>query len=433
MILVMGLSKTGKSICEYLSKNKREFMVYDASYEAILPYKTMGIKSYSADEVIDEPVDLVIKSPGIPPHEEHVKFFNQKDIEIISDIEFFYREYMPKDLIAITGTNGKTTTTKMAFELLKEKGAVMGGNVGIPIMELIPGKNDIFIFELSSFGLDGTKSFRPHVAILLNIDEDHIDWHESFENYKNAKYKIFKNQLPNDYLIIDADSIDLREIKTDAHILQFSTEKINGMNSYLEGDDIVFAIDDDILTVNMSKLRYKEKHNIINFMASVLAAMIYGIDYEDIERFNREFSLDAHRIERFLNYNGVEYVDDSKATNPHAVVAALDNFHNNTILILGGFDKETNFDRLLIKASKLKKIVFCGDIKDKLKSRADELDINNYQLCDKLIDAAKYVVSIAEAGDTVLFSPGASSFDEFNGYKERGEKFQNYIKEALDA
>lgn len=434
MILVMGLKKTGQSITDYLSKKDRPYCVYDKKEEVLLRYKVLGIKTYKDDEPItDRSIDLVIKSPGIPPYEPHIKYFREKGIRVISDVEFFYMEFKPKNVIAITGTNGKTTTTEMVYELLKSKEPVLAGNIGMTIFNDDRNRDDIYVLELSSFQLDNTDTFRPKVAILLNIEEDHLDWHGSFENYKKAKYKIFKNERPGDALIISADHINESEIHTDADIYRLSLNKKEGMNAYLDGDDVVFEINDFRKRVPVSKLRYKEKHNIINFMAAVLAASFFDLTDEMLDDFLGKFRLDYHRVEFVDEVKGITFIDDSKATNPSATASALMSTPQNTTLLLGGFDKKTDFTDLInLGGKKVKSMIFFGDIKDKLKDTADKLGVTNYFMADSLIDAFKKSIDIAETGDTVLLSPGASSFDEFKGYEERGDYFKELVRELKD-
>ena len=434
MILVMGLKKTGQSITDYLSKKDRPYCVYDKKEEVLLRYKVLGIKTYKDDEPItDRSIDLVIKSPGIPPYEPHIKYFREKGIRVISDVEFFYMEFKPKNVIAITGTNGKTTTTEMVYELLKSKEPVLAGNIGMTIFNDDRNRDDIYVLELSSFQLDNTDTFRPKVAILLNIEEDHLDWHGSFENYKKAKYKIFKNERPGDALIISADHINESEIHTDADIYRLSLNKKEGMNAYLDGDDVVFEINDFRKRVPVSKLRYKEKHNIINFMAAVLAASFFDLTDEMLDDFLGKFRLDYHRVEFVDEVKGITFIDDSKATNPSATASALMSTPQNTTLLLGGFDKKTDFTDLInLGGKKVKSMIFFGDIKDKLKDTADKLGVTNYFMADSLIGAFKKSIDIAETGDTVLLSPGASSFDEFKGYEERGDYFKELVRELKD-
>ncbi len=436
MILVMGLQKTGQSITDYLTKKDRPYCVYDKKEEVLLRYEVLGIKTYKDDEPItDRSIDLVVKSPGIPPYEPHIKYFKSKGIRVISDVEFFYMEFKSKNIIAITGTNGKTTTTEMVYELLKKREPVLAGNIGMTIFsnDMDRDRDDIYVFELSSFQLENTDTFRPRVAVLLNIEEDHLDWHGSFENYKKSKYKIFKNQRPGDALIISADHINESEIRTDADIYRLSLDKKEGMNAYLDGDDVVFDINDFKKRVPISKLRYKEKHNIINFMAAVLAASFYELTDEMLDDFLGTFRLDYHRVEFVDEVSGVTFIDDSKATNPSATVSAIMSTPENTTLLLGGFDKKTDFtDLIKLGGEKVKSMIFFGDINGKLKETADKLEVMNYFMADKLIDAFTKAVEISEPGDTVLLSPGASSFDEFKGYEERGDYFKELVRELKD-
>lgn len=432
MILVMGLSKTGNSICEYLTKKEVSFAVYDGDSEKVKDYEKRGIKSFAGDEIIDlKNIDLAVKSPGFPPHEAHVKALRDEGVKIITDIEFFYREFKPQNIVAVTGTNGKTTVTRMIGMLLEDKNARVAGNIGMPIMEIDVKDEDIYVFELSSFQLNDIDEFRAHVSLLLNIEEDHLDWHENFENYKNAKYNVFKNQREDDYLIIDKDRIDKSSLKTRSKILTVSLEDKNA-NAYFDGENINFNFEGNKFEISLDQIKYKQKHNLSNLAASVMAAVLMGADQGDIDRFLKDFKLDPHRMDSFLIHKGVEFVDDSKATNPSAVVMAMRNYDKNAILILGGYDKGTDFSEIFEECRDIKMFLLEGGIKDKLKENADRLGIKNYKVFDNLKEASKFGFEIAEANDKLILSPGASSFDEFKGYAERGEKFQEYIKELIN-
>lgn len=432
MILVMGLSKTGISICDYLEKNNLKYAVYDGDEKKLENFKSHGIKTYSEKNNIEtELFSLAVKSPGIPPHEKHVKELSDTGVKVISDIEFFYSEFKPENLIAITGTNGKTTVTRMIGEILKNKNAKVAGNIGTPIMELENKKDDIYVFELSSFQLNDVATFKPHISVLLNVEEDHLDWHENFQNYKNAKYNIFKNQIDSDYLIIDIDRININEIKTNAKILTVSLQDKNA-NAYYDGEKIIINVEDKHFEVLNDDIKYKQKHNISNLSVALIAGLLMNANEDDIKEFLSSFKLDPHRMETFLVKDGIEYIDDSKATNPSAVVMAMKNYDDNTVLILGGFDKGTDFREIFESFPNIKMYLLEGGIKDKLRETAENLKIKNYKVFDNLKQATEYGYSILNKGDRLILSPGASSFDEFKSYSDRGFNFQEYIKELID-
>lgn len=428
----MGLSKTGVSICNYLNDKKIEYAVYDGNAEKISEYKSAGIKTYVGDDVIDgADIELVIKSPGFSPYEIHVKHLREAGVKIISDIEFFFSEFNPENIVAITGTNGKTTVTRMIGEILKSKNAKVAGNIGTPIMELENHEDDIFVFELSSFQLNDIDTFKPHISLLLNIEEDHLDWHGNFENYKNAKYNIFKNQNESDYLIIDIDRIDAKNINTKSKILTVSLENEQA-NAYFDGEKINFNFEEYVFEIGLDEIKYKQKHNISNLSAAVMVSVLMGADDADIKEFLKNFKLDPHRMDSFLIKDGIEYIDDSKATNPSAVVMAMKNYDENSVLILGGYDKGTDFSEIFKEYPNIKMFLLEGGIKDKLQETADSIGIKNYKVFDNLKEATIYGYSILEPGDKFILSPGASSFDEFTSYSDRGNKFQEYIEELVD-
>lgn len=430
MIIILGFSLTGSSIAKYLLSKKIKFDIYDVNKQILLPENFDGEFYFDEDKIDYEKYDLVIKSPGIPPSNKIIQSFELAGKTIVSDIEYFYQSFNPKNLIAITGTNGKTTVTNMISKFLEDRHPIKGGNIGLPIFDYVnSNEDDIFILEVSSFQLENTISFKPHISVLLNIEEDHTDWHGNFENYRKAKMKIFKNQTQEDYLVIDSDRIDINTLETKSKICCVSLKNKVNYGAYLDGGSLIFNVTTPNIIIDIDELIYKEPHNISNFAVSAICAILMGANKETIIEKIKHFKLDSHRLENIGVFKGVTAIDDSKATNPSAVVKAVEGMLQPTILLLGGYDKNTDFDDLLKYAyPRTKKMIYFGNIKNKLKDRSDELEID-YLLADNLRNAVAKAMEIAVEGDVILLSPGASSYDEFKNYEDRGIKFLSYLEE----
>ncbi|MDO5716794.1 MAG: UDP-N-acetylmuramoyl-L-alanine--D-glutamate ligase [Tissierellia bacterium] len=427
MDLLMGLGKTGKSLIQYYEKKGLPFILYDGNKELLASYKNKGYSVLDVANIHMDSIEMAVKSPGIPPQDEVVMVCNENNIPVLSDIGFFYREVKPKECIAITGTNGKTTVTKMIGDILKKFDPIIAGNVGTPVMECVSQEEKLYVLELSSYQLEHSGSLKPSIALILNIEEDHLSWHQSFANYKKAKYNIVRNQDSNDYVILNMDDPNCREISSKSNQLFFSMDEKKGAHAYVSGGLIEVRNGTSTYSIPIEKLPYQEKHNIQNYMAAFLVASIYGLPLSEVWKMIERFRLDPHRMEQVGVVRGRIIIDDSKATNPSATISALQSVEKSTILLLGGFDKGTRMDELLKLANeKTKKMIFFGGIGKKLASLAKEMNLE-YELCSTLEDAAHKAMEISSLGDSILLSPGASSFDEFQSYEHRGMEFRRYI------
>lgn len=415
MILIYGKGKTGTDIKKYLDKNNIENIIVDEK-----------------DEILHLKPDLIIVSPGVPFYKEIYKFAKKNKIPIISDIEYTYKLFKG-DIIAITGTDGKTTTTSLIFEILKtSKKTFVGGNYGIPFINALEDSYNVAVLELSSFQLYSTKTFKPKIAVILNISKDHLDWHKKMKHYILSKFKIFKNQTENDYLILNYDDKCLKSINRKSKIYYFSLNELpEGVNGiYLknkENDYYILTLKDkDEIDIKL-KTKLIGLHNLQNIMASILAGYLYKIDLYKIVKVIEDFNPLPHRIEFVASINGINFYNDSKATTVQAVEKAIDSFDSNVILILGGINKGGDFSVLKEKLeSKVKKTVIIGRDKEEIKNM-----IKNYtkvETAESLKDAVIYAYNTAEKGDTILLSPGCASFDMFKSYADRGQQFIEIVK-----
>ncbi|NKI25697.1 UDP-N-acetylmuramoyl-L-alanine--D-glutamate ligase [Arenibacter sp. 6A1] len=378
--------------------------------------------------------DLVMKSPGIPDNVPLIKLLKEKDIPVVSEIEFAFN-YTKATIIGITGSNGKTTTTALVNHLLKEGGLKVGmaGNIGDSFAKMVANTDvDYYVLEISSFQLDGVVDFRPNIAILTNITPDHLDrYNYNFENYIASKFRIAKNQTNEDYLIYDADDevivewLSKNPVKS--KLLPFSLEKKLNEGAYLEGDKIILIIKNNIMEMNTDNLALEGKHNLKNTMAATTAAKLVSIGKDSIRRSVESFQGVEHRLEKVLKIHHVQYINDSKATNVNATYYALESMKTPTIWIVGGVDKGNEYKELMpLVREKVKAIICLGVDNSKIKDAFGNV-IDSIQETTTMKEAVAMAYKLAERGDTVLLSPACASFDLFDNYEDRGNQFKRAI------
>ncbi len=379
--------------------------------------------------------DVVVKSPGIPDTVPMILELKAKGIEVISEIEFASR-FTKANIIGITGSNGKTTTTMLTYHLLKHGGlnVGIGGNIGDSFAkQLIEDCYDDYVLELSSFQLDGIERFRPHIAMIINITPDHLDrYGYKMENYIASKFRITKNQTEEDYFIYDADdehiSKWMSENEIKAKLLPFSLTQEFEEGAFLKEDKIEIRLNKDRFTMSIDKLALQGKHNVKNSMAATMAAQLLNIRKQTIRECLEDFEGAEHRLEKVLKINGVEYINDSKATNVNATYYALDSLTNQAIWIVGGVDKGNDYFELMpLVREKVKAVICLG--KDNRKIIHTFENVVEYVVeADNMEDAVKLAYRVAEKGETVLLSPACASFDLFENYEDRGRKFKEAVR-----
>lgn len=389
-------------------------------------------KTHSEAEILQ--ADCIVKSPGIPDSVEIIQKAKQKNIEIISEIEFAYR-YTNGKIIAITGSNGKTTTTSLVYHLLKEAEFNVGlvGNIGKSFAQMV-AQNDkaYYVLEISSFQLDGIVHFRPDIAILLNITPDHLDRYEyKFENYIASKFRITQNQTQNDFFIYDADDPVifqwLKNHAIKAKKIPFSMEKEVENGAYATNNSIKIQLN-TMLEINTQEVTLQGKHNVKNTMAATAAAQLVRIRKESIRKSLSTFQGVPHRLEFVSEIQGVRYVNDSKATNVNSVYYALDTMPENLIWIVGGVDKGNDYASLMaLVQQKVKAIVCLGKDNQKIKDTFAPM-LSNIKEAFSMEEAVVMAKHIAVEGDTVLLAPACASFDLFKNYEDRGEQFVACVK-----
>lgn len=379
--------------------------------------------------------DVVMKSPGIPDKVVLVQKLVTQNIPVISEIEFASK-YTDATIIGITGSNGKTTTTMLVNHLFKEAGLHIGmaGNIGDSYAKMVSeNKYDYYVLEISSFQLDGIVEFKPHIAILTNITPDHLDRYDyKFENYVASKFRIAKNQGPEDYLIYDADDEVitewLKENPVQSKLIPFSITKKLEEGAFLEDNKIKINTQNNTIEMTTDNLALEGKHNLKNSMAASTAAKLVSIRKETIRNSIATFQGAEHRLEKVLKINHVQYINDSKATNVNATYYALDSMKTATVWIVGGVDKGNNYKELMpFVREKVKAIICLGEDNSKIKEafgNVVDLMVETYSM----EEAVKVAYKIAERGEVVLLSPACASFDLFENYEDRGNQFKAAIK-----
>jgi UDP-N-acetylmuramoylalanine--D-glutamate ligase len=379
--------------------------------------------------------DLVMKSPGIPDKVALVQKLIKKSIPVISEIEFA-SQFTKATIIGITGSNGKTTTTLLVHHILKNAGLSVGiaGNIGDSFAQQVAEETyENYVLELSSFQLDGIENFNSHIAILTNITPDHLDRYEyDFNTYIASKFKITKNQKETDYLIYDADDEAiknwLKENKTSAKLVPFSLEKELEYGAYIKDNNIIININKDKINMPISTLSIKGKHNTKNALAATMAAQLLKIRKQNIKESLENFEGAEHRLENVAKVYGVEYINDSKATNVNATFYALECMDKTTVWIVGGVDKGNDYNDLLpLVREKVKAIVCLGLDNDKIKNMFGNV-VDIIVETAGAEEAVKVSHKLAERGEVVLLSPACASFDLFDNYEDRGRQFKKAVR-----
>ncbi|QQY80536.1 UDP-N-acetylmuramoylalanine--D-glutamate ligase [Keratinibaculum paraultunense] len=440
-ILILGLGISGVSTVKALDKLGANIIVSDIKTQYELKNYIDKIKDIDivyrlgTNEVSLENIDLIVKSPGVPLDLQVLKDAKSKGIEVITDLELAYRLNPNKNIIAITGTNGKTTTTTLTGEYFKKAGynVFVVGNIGVGILwNMINSKDDdIFVIEASSFQLENTIEFKPKVSLILNLTPDHLNWHKTFENYIEAKKKIFKNQGKDEYTVLNYDDPLLRNMKDEvkSNLIWFSVKNKLSKGIYIEDGYIV--IDDGIKVEKVLKtedVKIIGEHNLENALASVAIAWIMGLDIDIIRDVLRTFPGVEHRIEYVTTIDEVKFYNDSKGTNSDASIKAIEAVDSPIILIAGGMDKGTEFDDLILSfKGKVKALVLLGETKYKLKETAIKHGFDKVYLVENMEEAVKKSFELAEQGDNVLLSPACASWDMYDSFETRGEHFKQIV------
>ncbi len=440
-LVVLGAGESGVGTA-ILGKQKGYDVFVSDSGEITEKYKEVLLNNdiffeegkHSENEIFL--ADVVMKSPGIPDSVPLIKELNLKGIPVISEIEFASK-YTNGVIVGITGTNGKTTTTMLTNHILKNGGLYvgMGGNIGESFAQQVAEENyDFHVLEISSFQLDGINNFAPHIAIITNITPDHLDrYNYEFEKYINSKFRITENQTENNFLIYDFDDEVitnwLENNKVKATLLPFSIKKELEKGAYLKDDKLIIKYKTAKTIMSISTLTLRGKHNTKNAMAAAMTGSLLKVRKKSIRESLEDFEGAEHRLEPVLKINGAQYINDSKATNVNATFYALESMESPTVWIVGGVDKGNDYlDLMPLVREKVKAIVCLGLDNQKIVQTF-------YNVVDLIVETAgaeeavKVAYKIAEKGDNVLLSPACASFDLFENYEDRGNKFKQAVRE----
>ena len=446
-VLIVGLAKTGVSMAKFLTRFEAKVTVSDHKSKAELSGHlekldglnvTLELGGHTPKTFLNQ--DMIVLSPGVPPHLKIFDYARSQGVSVTGELEFS-AQFIKEPMIAITGTNGKTTTTNLIHTFLTESGVKtwIGGNYGEPLADyLMRGKKaDVLVVEVSSFMLEHVQKFSPKNIIFMNLAENHLDRYRTMEEYVNAKRKIFLNTNQGTTSILNADDNAVVELARDpmvqrGRIFYFSRKPslepqiMNIGGAVTIKDQIRVRTGPEIEYYSVANTKMKGKHSFENIMAAILAAREHGAKHESIQKSIDNYKGMPHRLEYVRKVGGVEFFNDSKATNVHAVLRALDAFDENVILIMGGKETNLNYAPLRDKIQrKVKTLILVGEAKERI--NRDIGDFSETFLIGTFEEAVLIAYQKSRIADTVLLSPGASSFDMFDSYVERGNYFKDIV------
>lgn len=440
-VLVFGSGISGIGATRLLEQVGREVILYDgnASLDAEKIKKQIGEQTKAEvilgdlQEDVMKTLDLVVMSPGVPTDLPIVNKMRDMGIPIWGEIELAFT-YGKGDVLAITGTNGKTTTTALLGEIMKnyKKSVYVVGNIGNPYTEvaLDMSEESVAVAEVSSFQLETIHEFRPCVSAILNITPDHLNRHHTMEAYIEAKEDVAKNQTKDDTCVLNYEDEVLRKFgeNVNAEVLYFSSRRKLDKGIYLENGNIVYKDEEETVVCHVEELQLLGTHNYENVMAATAMAIAYGVPMDVIRKTIKAFAGVAHRIEFVCEKHGVAYYNDSKGTNPDAAIKAVEAMNRMTLLIGGGYDKDSEYEEWIQSFDgKVKHLVLLGQTREKIAATARRLGFENIIMVDSLEEAVATCAKLAEPGEAVLLSPACASWGMFKNYEERGDKFKEFV------
>tara|TARA_B100000674_G_scaffold110787_1_gene82021 strand:- start:204 stop:1529 length:1326 start_codon:yes stop_codon:yes gene_type:complete len=435
-ISIIGAGESGIGAAILAKKNSYDVFVSDnniikTNYRKVLIENRIDFEEggHSFEKILNS--NLIIKSPGIPNESELIKKINKFDLNLISEIDFAYR-FTKAKIIAITGTNGKTTTSLITYKILKDAGlnVCVAGNIGNSFSHAISKKDyDVVVLEVSSFQLDNIVEFSPYISILLNITPDHLDrYNNDFENYLKSKLNITLNQTTNDFLIYNNDDTSFSDLQTQAKKIPISiANKTFDEGGYYKNNKININLNNKAMTIE--KLALNGTHNIFNSMAAAMAARVFEVSDDVIRKSLIDFENIEHRLEYVITVHGIDFINDSKATNVNAAWYALESMNKSFVWILGGVDKGNDYTELIkvAKEKKIKAIICLGPNNKKIKASFKNV-VDLIEDAKDMSEAVKKSYNIASSGDAVLLSPACASFDLFENYEHRGSEFKKMVR-----
>lgn len=438
-VLVVGLGRSGVAAAFFLQEHGAKVAVSDTKSEAQLQQEVsqlldrgISIEAGRHGERTFRDQDLIVVSPGVPPDQPQLQHARTLGIPVIGEVELAFR-FLQGKVLAITGSNGKTTTTTLVGEILSKAGkkTLVGGNIGTPVISLA-GKSSpesLVVLEISSFQLETIEQFRPWIAAIVNITPDHLDRHHTFEAYAAAKARIFENQTSSDFGVLNADDpacVALQK-KLKSSLYWFSRKQPVEQGAFLKGDEIIFRQNGkEQAVVSRSDIHLKGLHNLENVLAAVTMTMLAGCNPQQIKQAVSEFRAVEHRLELVNTVNGVTFYNDSKATNVDATIKALESFPGNVHIILGGKDKGSDYTVLVpLLRERVKAAYLIGAAAEKIRSQIH--GATTLVSAGTLERAVHQAFEAAKPGDIVLLAPACASFDQFENYEQRGRIFKELV------
>lgn len=434
-IFILGMGRSGVAASKLLCKEAHVLLtdIKCDDYELIRELESLGINVVITDnqaELLDEKFDYVVKNPAIRADNETVQKAKKLGIKVINEMEIAYTLLPEKvQVIGITGSNGKTTTTYITYEILKLAGLPVhvGGNLGIPVCDLLSKvkTGDILVLEVSSHQLADLDTFKTDISVLTNFSEVHLDMFGTYDNYKNNKLKIFNHHTKKDIAILNGhDPEVIAKTKNIPSTKLYFNSLNENADCYIKDDKIWYQAES---ICELSDIRIKGRHNYENVMCAIMVAKQFGVSNDIIKEALDNFGGVEHRIEFVRRINDREFYNDSKATNNKSTIVALSAFDNPVILLLGGLDRGQSFDELDGHMDKVKQVICYGQTKNKIAEYCQSRTIE-VTVVENLEEAVKYAYNISEAGDTILLSPACASWDQFSSFEQRGEKFKEIVE-----
>ena len=435
-IFILGMARSGYEAAKLLSDYNNEIIVTDGKEqkeELVSELESLGVKVIITSDqlsLLDDSFDYVIKNPGIKYDNPVVVKAKELGIKVINEVEMAY-SFLDKsvNIIGVTGSNGKTTTTTLISEFMKNSfdNVYLGGNIGIPLSNFVRDikPNSYLVLEISDHQLCDMYNFKTNVSVLTNITPTHLDFHKSYEVYQMTKKKIFNNHTSDDLAVINKDDEVSMKITDDIKSTKvyYGHDKTN--LAYYDEERIYY---DGKLVIKLDDIILKGKHNYQNIMGAIIAVKKYGVTDEVIQKVLKEFKGVEHRLEYVDTINGVTYYNDSKATNCVSTITALNSFDKPTILLLGGYDRGHSFHDLDDSMKNIKCVVCFGETKNRIEEFCNDLNIKCYKN-DTLKEAMSVVKDICTPGDVVLLSPACASWDQYDRFEDRGDEFKKLVRE----
>ena len=439
-VLVVGLGRSGVAAALFLQDHGARVTVSDTKSEAqlqkeiaLLLERGISLESGQHSERTFRDQDLIVVSPGVPSDQPQLQHARALGIPVIGEVELAFR-FLQGKIIAITGSNGKTTTTTLVGEILSKSGrkTLVGGNIGTPVISLAEKSSPehLVVLEISSFQLETIQQFRPWIAAILNITPDHLDRHRTFQAYIDAKARIFENQQPGDFALLNADDPTCLPLKSKSKgsVYWFSRKQPVESGTYVRDDQIFFRSSArDVPVLPVKEIQLKGAHNLENILAAACVSMLAGCEVQQVRKAVVDFGGVEHRLEPVANINGVAYYNDSKATNVDATIKALESFPGSIHIILGGKDKGSDYTVLVpLLRERAKGVYLIGAAAEKIASQIQ--GATRIVHSGTLDRAVRQASEFAASGDIVLLAPACASFDQFENYEQRGRIFKELVQ-----